>query len=291
GMEVARRLSLRGHRITLIEASNRLGGTLQFASIPYQPNQHLLKWLRLQIEQSTVKVLLNTTASAQQLKSLGASEVIVATGAKRIMPDIPGADRDFVFSGDEMRALVMAENDPGLVRKTSALTRLMVSIAAKTGVTSQPALVRLASRVWLPLGKHITIIGAELVGLELAEFLAERSRKVTVIDSSSEVGKGLFLVRRMRLLDELKHLDVTLIKNANDIAIEDKKVAYTNYRGQQRSIDTNHVIVAQGATGNTELAEQLRGAGFSTHTIGDCEGVGYIEGAIEAAAQLAMELD
>jgi len=290
-MEVARRLSLRGFSVTLLESSSRLGGTLQFASIPYEPNERLLKWLRLQVDQSSIDVRLNTLASVDTLRQLGVEEVIVATGAQRLMPDIPGAQRDFVFSGDEMRALVMAENNPNLRRKTSIFTRLLVSVAAKTGVTGNPTLVRLASRVWLPLGKQITIIGAELVGLELAEFLAERGRKVTVIDNSPEAGKGLFLVRRMRLLDELRHLNVTLIKKAEDIVIGENRISYVNPLGQQRSIDADHVIVAKGASGNTALAEQLQAAGFTTHTIGDCDGVTYIEGAMEAAAELAVALN
>jgi NADPH-dependent 2,4-dienoyl-CoA reductase/sulfur reductase-like enzyme len=151
--------------------------------------------------------------------------------------------------------------------------------------------VRQASRVWLPLGKRIIIIGAELVGLELAEYLAERGRQVTVIDSAPRAGTGLYLVRRLRLLEELRHLGVTLLNNAEDIAIGDHEVRYRNYRGQYRSLEVDHVIVAKGATGDASLAEELREAGFTCHTIGDCNGVGYIEGAIEAAAQLAVQLD
>ena len=206
------------------------------------------------------------------------------------MPDIPGSEQDFVFSGDEMRALVLGEKHPNLPRKTSGLTRLLVNAGATTGVTKNSWMVRQASKVWLPLGKKITIIGAELVGLELAEFLAERGRKVTVIEPSSRAGKGLYLVRRMRLLAELDELGVVIIKNAKDIAIADHQVGYVNYRGQQRHLETDHVIVAQGATGNTALAEQLDSARFTTHTIGDCNGVGYIEGAIESAAELAVRL-
>lgn len=290
GMEVARRLSQRGFKVTLLEASNRLGGTLQFASIAYPPNGRLLNWLRLQIKQSDVEVRLNTVATVELLKRLAADEVIVATGAERLMPDIPGADKDFVFSGDEMRALVLSENHPELRRKTSTLTRLMIAVGAKTGVTRHPGLVRQASRVWLPLGKQITIIGAELVGLELAEFLAERGRKITVIDTEPRAGKGLYLVRRLRLLEELRHLGVTTINSAADIAIEEHKVSYANERGQRRSVGADHVIVAKGATGNTRLAEQFQAEGMTTHTIGDCNGVSYIEGAIEAAAELAVKL-
>ena len=62
GMEVARRLSLRGHRVSLFEAGSRLGGTLQFASIPYEPNQRLLRWLRAQVQASSVEVHLDAVA-------------------------------------------------------------------------------------------------------------------------------------------------------------------------------------------------------------------------------------
>ena len=291
GMEAARRLTIQGHRVSLLERGERLGGTLQFASIAYPPNERLLDWLRLQIRQSSVDVQLNTTATAESLRQLGVDEVVVATGARRDMPDIPGSDRDFVFSGDEMRALVLSQEHTELRRKTSTLTRWMVAAGAKTGITGSPGLVRQASRYFLPLGKRITIIGAELVGLELAEFLAERGRVITVIDGASRAGKGLYLVRRMRLLNELDHLGVVLINSATHISIGDGQVTYTNYRAQQRSIDTDHVIVAQGATGDTSLAQTLQTEGFTTHTIGDCEGVAYIEGAMESAAELAASLN
>jgi 2,4-dienoyl-CoA reductase-like NADH-dependent reductase (Old Yellow Enzyme family)/thioredoxin reductase len=290
GMEVARRLDIRGFRVSLLESGKRLGGTLQFASIAYPPNERLLDWLRLQIRNSRVEVRLETEATVERLRQLGVEEVIVATGARREMPEIPGADREFVFSGDEMRALVMSQHHPQLQRKTTRFTRFMVAAGAATGMTARPGIVRRASHHFLPLGRRITIIGAELVGLELAEFLAERGREVTVIDQSPEAGRGLYLVRRMRLLEELHHLGVTLIRNAADIAIGDRQVTYRNYRGQCRGIQVDHVIVAQGATGDLRLAEELRAAGFDTHDIGDCGGVTYIEGAMESAAKLAVAL-
>ncbi|GAB5450641.1 MAG: NAD(P)/FAD-dependent oxidoreductase [Halioglobus sp.] len=291
GMEAARRLALRGHRVTLLEAGPRLGGTLQFASIPYEPNQRLLRWLRQQVAASTVEVRLNTTATPEVLKALQVQEVVVATGASRAMPDIPGNEQDFVFSGEEMRALMLGESHPELERKTSAFTRLMVGAGTLTGATAIPDVVRMASKVWMPLGKRIVIIGGELVGLELAEYLAERGREVTVIEESSRAGKGLFLVRRMRLLDELKHhLGVTLNTNATDVRIEEQSVVYRNERGQERRVAADQVIVAQGASGDSSVADALADAGFMVHSVGDCNGVSYIEGAMEAAAELATRL-
>lgn len=290
GMEAAMRLDQRGFRVTLLERSNRLGGTLQFAGIAYAANERLLHWQRRQIKRSGVLVRLNTEATTDIVKRLGADEVIVATGARRDMPELPGSERDFVFSGDEMRAMVMAEDNPELQRKTSAFTRFMTRMGAVTRVTRVGPLVRLATRFWLPLGRRVTIIGGELVGLELAEFLAERGRQVTVIDDAKKPGKGLYLVRRLRLLDELKHLGVVILNQAEDIRIADRAVNYLNYRGQQRSVAADHVIVAKGATGDTRLADEFSAAGFSTHAIGDSTGVTYIEGAIEDAAILAAQL-
>ena len=290
GMEAARRLSIRGFRVSLFEQGKRLGGTLQFAGLAYRPNEKLMNWLRLQIENSNVEVHLNTPATHERLAQLSVDEVVIATGAQRGMPDIPGSEQDFVFSGEEMRALVLSEKHPELLRKTSAFTRLMADAGAATRLSSIPEVVRQISRVWLPLGKKITIIGAELVGLELAEFLAERGRDVTVIDSAPQAGKGLYLVRRMRLLDELKHLGVTIITKAGDISIDSHSVSYSNYLGQRRRVEAEHIIVAQGASGDTALAEQFTEAGFQTHTIGDCNGVSYIEGAMESAAELVAGL-
>ena len=83
---------------------------------------------------------------------------------------------------------------------------------------------------------------------------------------------------------------MVILNNASQINIGEQVVNYTNYRGQQRGVAADHVIVAKGATGDTTLAEQFNAAGISAHAIGDATGVTYIEGAIEDAAKLAVEL-
>lgn len=290
GMETARRLSLRGHRVTLIEASNTLGGTLQFAAMAYEPNGRLLDWLKGQVKSLPITIHLQTRASAELLRALKVDEVVVATGAVRSMPVLPGADRDFVFSGDEMRAMVLGEKLASLKAKLSASAKTLLALGALTGASRQRKLVTVATRYWLPLGPRIVIIGGELVGLELAEFLAHRGRQVTVLNESSRAGAGLYLVRRLRLLEELRDLKVDVLNNAGDIAIHDQRVSYRNSRGQIRQLAADHVIVAKGAQGDVSLASELKQAGFSVQSIGDCTGVSYIEGAMHDAARVAAAL-
>ena len=59
--------------MTLLEAGPRLGGTLQIASIPYEPNERLLRWQRRQLAATAVTVKLDTTATAATLRALGAT--------------------------------------------------------------------------------------------------------------------------------------------------------------------------------------------------------------------------
>jgi NADPH-dependent 2,4-dienoyl-CoA reductase/sulfur reductase-like enzyme len=286
GMEAARRLAAKGHRVTLLEQGDRLGGTLLFASIAYEPNERLLRWLEQQL--AGVAVKFGTTATLESLQALEVDEVVVATGAVRALPAIEGCDRDFVFSGDDLRRLVLGGDSESLKHKTGWTTRLAMKAGALTGATKSPALIRQATHAWMPLGDRIVIIGGELVALELAEFLAHRGRRVTVVDAARKFGAGLPIVRRWRVLDELRSSGVELLPGATEIRIGDHEVTCRDGGGQLRALAVDHVVVAKGARGDLTLADELRTAGLRVHTVGDCNGVDYIAGAIREAALVAQ---
>lgn len=290
GMEAARLLSLKGHKVTLCEASSRLGGTAQFASVAYAPNQRIVDWLKRQVRNAPIDVRLNSPVSLELARKLAPDVIVVATGAKRTMPDIVGGDQSFVFSGDDMRSLVLGQNLDALEDKTDFKTRLLMRAGAMTGLTGNLELLRKGSEFWMPIGNRVVIIGGELVGLELSEFLAERGRKVTLLEETSRVGKGLPLVRRFRVVDECRELGVNIITSVGEVAIGDRRVTYVNENGQQRSIGADTVIVAKGATADEVLADTLAQIGVPLHKVGDCTGVGYIEGAMRDAALAAQQI-
>lgn len=290
GMESARRLAAAGHRVTLIEQAKQLGGTMRFASLAYEPNERLLRWLIREVEDAGVALQLGTTATPQYLRQLGVDHVVVATGARRIMPSIAGSDADHVYSGDDLKQLILGQNSQNLKSKTSLLTRTISQLGAATGISRNLDVIRETTRHWMPLDKDIVIIGGELVGLELAEYLAERGRNVHVIDEQPRMGKGLPLVRRMRILTELAEHGVGLSSNISQIRIEPDYVHFTDAQGQAQTIRAGHVIVAQGAIGDTALADSLRAEGFRVETIGDALGVTYIEGAMHGARRAAEAL-
>ena len=111
-----------------------------------------------------------------------------------------------------------------------------------------------------------------------------------MLEDSSRVGRGLPLVRRFRVIDEYHELGVALLTNVADLSIGDHTVTYTNESAQQRTVGADTVIVAKGATGDDSVAGTLEGAGFTVHRVGDCTGVGYIEGAMRDATLATQKI-
>lgn len=290
GMESACQLAEAGNTVTLFEKSKQLGGTLRFASLAYPPNERLLNWLIARVKRLGINVKLGTEVTPELLAGLQPDAIIVATGGRRDMPDIKGSHLDHVFSGDDMRNLILGQASQGLNRKTSAITRLATRIGAATGLTADLGFVRKVSHQWMPLGENIAIIGGELVGVELAEFLQERGRQVSLIEPSANFGRGLMLVRRARILSELREHGVSMHANAREIEITKDAVSYSDKNGERQSVGADHVIVAMGATEDTALAESIKALGYNVQIVGDANGIGYIEGAIHNADQAVIAL-
>ena len=290
GMEAACRLAEAGNAVSLLEQGKRLGGTLRFAALAYDPNEDLLNWLVARVRRAKVDVRLNVEATVEMLRALDPDAIVVATGGRRDMPVLPGSTLAHVYSGDDMRKLMLGETSAELKRKTGLATRMLTQAGAATGVTANLPFVRRASKAWMPLAKHVVIIGGELVGVELAEFLHDRGRTVTVLESAPRLGRGLLLVRRMRLLAELKAHGVALHGGVRDVAIERNVVSFTDANGTVHCVEAGNVVVATGATGDTALADRLTASGFVVEAIGDCTGISYIEGAIRGAAEATGRL-
>ena len=93
GMEAARIATLRGHKVTIYEKTDRLGGVFIAAAAPSfkEKDRELIEWYRRQIAKLNIEVKYNTEVT--DVSSLGADEVIVATGAAPRKLRTPGIER------------------------------------------------------------------------------------------------------------------------------------------------------------------------------------------------------
>ena len=287
GIEAAVTASTRGHKVTLLERSKRLGGTLFFATLAYKENGKLLDYQIRQLEQSKVNVKLGITVTPELLNTYQPDEVYVATGASREMPDIDGAILPHVWSGEQLRQLLTGEVSRSTKTQLKPFQRLMVGTGNLLGLTKSVDMLQRLSHLWMPLGKHITIVGGGLVGLELAEFLGERGRQVTVLEPSRDLGVELSIVRRWRVLHNLAHFGVTLIKDAEIITI-DKQAVHYKVKDGSYSVTSDTVVMATGIAADRTLADVLITAGHNVKVIGDSKQIGYIEGALDSGFRTGL---
>ncbi|QKG27249.1 NADH-dependent oxidoreductase [Actinomadura verrucosospora] len=289
GMEAARVATERGHRVTLLDKTDRLGGTLWFSTLTTPDNERLLNWLAQEVRRAGVDVRLKTEATAATIKALAPDAVIVATGAVRGRPSVPGGDLPHVHTGDSLRGLMTGTGD---VSDQPPFLRAAGRLGALAGITKSPARIRDLSRKYLkflPMSKYVVVIGGSLVGLELAEFLAERGSRVTLVEEGRQLGVPMAMPRRWTAVKHANELGVKIHRNATVERITRKTVEFT-VEGKPHSAPARMVVVASGVSAAAPLVDELAQAGVEVHLVGDAGEVGYIEGAMHSAWKAATAI-
>ena len=195
GMEAARVLALRGHRVVLYEKGAKLGGQVNLAVIPPHKEElrNILDYLVFQLEKLNVEVHLGREATAETVTKERPDAIIVATGALPLFPEIPGLERERLFTPGEA-----LEGDR-------------------------------------PMGEKIIVIGGGMVGCEVAEYLAGKGKQVTIIEKLSEVASGMEGHTRRLLLERLKSLSVQMITGAEVLSLQGRNAIRPESRKNHRS--------------------------------------------------------
>jgi len=210
GMEAARVAALRGHRVTLYEKEHKLGGLLHLAAMikgtKIEDLNAVVKYLKTQFIKQGVKVSLGKRVTPATIDEINPDAVVLAVGGVPDIPKIKGIENKIVVPTSKLH-----EQSKSLLRFTS------------------PEVLGGLSRLWMPLGKRIVVIGGGMQGLELAEFLVERGRKVAVVESSDTFGAGMVFILAQRLIRWLKTKSVTMLSEVQYDEITDRLLKRTTY--------------------------------------------------------------
>jgi 2-enoate reductase len=150
GMEAARRLAERGHRVELYEKEASLGGQLSLASRQPQKEGYasFVEYQIAGLKKAGVEVFFNAEITRDGLNRRKPDIAVIATGARPQVPNIPGADGAKVVQAVDV-------------------------IAGKR-----------------PVGEKVLVVGGKLLGMETALQLAEIDKRVMLATRHLLGGEG-----------------------------------------------------------------------------------------------------
>ncbi len=251
GMEAAWVSAERGHKVVLIEKKGELGGQLSMASCI--PNKGILREFSEYL--------------ARQVKKAGAE----------------------IRLGKEATADYVEEAKPDVVIVATGASPFLPNILGvnSTNVASAWDVVSGVRET----GKQVVIIGGELVACDVAEFLAERGKKVTMMRRGLKmVTKVTQSELRKELLDRLAAKGVNMLTGVKYREITDRGLTYKDSQGREGFIEANTIVIAVGATPNSSLASELEGRVSELYQVGDCVEARRIKEAIHEAASIARKI-
>ena len=153
-----------------------------------------------------------------------------------------------------------------------------------------PAQLRAATRVCMPFGKRVVVVGADLAALELAELLALRGRRVTIVERGERLAPEVGLKRLTEHMDALDRLGVAVNTGVAYEEITERGIAIRPERGARHEIAADTIVLAGELEADTAFFDAVKGEVPEAYTVGDCTGLGLIRKATEEATRVAAAL-
>ena len=246
GLEAARVSAERGHKVTIVEANDNLGGQFRLAGMQPRRGQiiDLLDWYFRQLSQMKVEVRLNTLMEADEIKRFDADVTVFARGSYP-------ADTGF------QKAIPHMEKLPG------------IEIG---GVYSAEDVMARRARV----GKSVLLLdeGGNWKGCGTAWKLAEEGHAVTLVTPDPLVGKELQRTAAdYPLRKRLAELGVDFILESAITSWNREGAEVFNFlNGKKQFVQANSLVFATPNIAEDSLFNELHGSGLNIINIGDSAG-------------------
>ncbi|VXA54491.1 2,4-dienoyl-CoA reductase [Acinetobacter proteolyticus] len=288
GLSFAVYAASRGHKVKVFDASNQIGGQFNIAkTIPGKEEFYeTLRYFKRQIElQPNIELVLNHTATYEELSQAGYDDIVIATGVTPRQLQFEGIDHPKVLSYIQ----VLKERVP--VGK-----RVAIIGAGGIGFDTAEYLTHEGDSGSLNPEKFYAEWGIDtsyehVGGLKAAE-LEKSEREIYLLQrKSASVGAGLGKTTGWIHRTGLKHRDVKMIAGASYDKVDDQGLHIT-VDGQSRVLEVDNVVICAGQESYTAMFDQLKADGKSVHLIGGAKEAGELDAkrAIRQGAELAATL-
>ena len=230
GLYAAYILALRGHKVTLLEKNQELGGNFRIAAYPTGKGQltEAVRSMIVRCENAGVAIRTGVEADEAVLRSLSPDAIVLATGSNPLILRIPGLSECGFMTAQEL-----------LDGKRSA-------------------------------GRKALVVGGGMVGCEAAEFLAERGHEVSVIEMKDVIAADVTPESRRYMFEAFREHNVGLYPGAKVGQFHTDGVDYTLADGTPGSLrGFDSIVLAMGSRANAALKETAEAVCTQVLVIGE----------------------
>lgn len=239
GMMAAQTLRQMGHRVSLYEKSDKLGGLLNDATVA-SFKEYMRLYLQWDIRETMAcgaEIHLNTAVTPELVEEVSPDAVIVATGSAYVHPPIPGID------GEKVKTVSDVENH-------------------RTEV-----------------GQNVIVCGGGIVGLECAVMLGMEGKSVTVIDQIplEKFAEGFPVFNHIELNYQLEKYGVKLVGSEKIAAFTEAGLKTVAPDGSEKEYAADTCVLALGVKPDNKLAQELLSRyAEGVYVVGDCVSTGRV---------------
>ena len=250
GLTAAGEAARLGHRVTLFEQEEELGGQTRYGRIPPYKGVYgeWIEWLIGQVQQAGITIKSGTAVTEAMLREGRPGYVILATGGEKIVPDIAGIDKGHVCDAWQI---------------------LDGSVKPKD---------------------HVLVVGGGLIGMETADYLSERVSDVTLVEVLKRSPVLKITSHGYMLHKRLRDKNCRLLFDTQVISIGDGSVAIETAGEGATQSPIDQVVIAIGLKARDGLKGVLEGLEIPHTVIGDARSPRRIIEATEEGARAAWDL-
>lgn len=249
GLYTAKELSRIGHQVSIFEQSKKLGGQLNLAAKP--PFRENINILKnyLVAQVEKNKVKINLSST--------------------LTPEIATAKKFDILI-----------NATG----STAASPKIPGINLKKVILSEDVLKGKAD-----LKKKIIVAGGGCQGAQVADLLASKKHKVTIVELSDQIAAVMPMDEKYLLMQRLEKNKVKIHTGTKIVKIDAKGVIIEKGKGKTKLM-ADQIVTCFGRVPNNEHFKELSKIIPKSYNIGDSKAIGRIEEAIRGAAEICAEI-
>ncbi len=253
GMEAARVAAMEGHKVSLYERSDKLGGVMgDICTASWKSNiAKLTDYYNVQLGKLGVDIHLNYEMTEEDPVLASCDKIIIGCGSKAFTPPIPGID------GENVITMLDFHKDISLLK-----------------------------------GDNIVVCGGGESGCDGAlEMAKDMGRNVTVVEMMDDYARDAMFINKISLTNAMNEAGVKIITGARVTSVKDGCVVIEKKDGNTEELVADTVISAFGMKPDMTLVDKIDAKyHLKTRKAGDSNKLGKIGDAIHAGFYAALSI-